>query len=129
MYTGFCKKVRFLVIHLFDGLILFLYKSFTACILNKTSPLPFGLSPIAQTCVIFLQDCTSFARGEVGTHIDRYRSLIMPLRFVRQLRTQMAQSLVLSVKFGAQRLAAVAARVPSSKGQSSSIRTLRISVR
>ena len=62
----------------------FPYKGVAACPLNNTSPLPFGLSPIAQTCVISLQDCTSFARGEVGTHIDRYRPLIMPLRFVRQ---------------------------------------------
>ena len=37
----------------------------------------------------------------------------VPLRFVRQLRTQTAQSLVLSVKLGARFLAAVAARVPS----------------
>ena len=39
----------------------------------------------------------------------------MPLRFVRQLRTQTAQSLVLSVKLGVRFLAAVAARVPSLK--------------
>ena len=62
----------------------FLYKSLTACTLNNTSPLPFGLSPIAQTCVISLSNYTSFARGEVGTHIDRGISLLMPLRFVRQ---------------------------------------------
>ena len=47
---------------------------------NATSPLPFGHSPIAQTCVISLQDLTSFARGEVGTRIDRDISLLMPLR-------------------------------------------------
>ena len=56
----------------------------SSCTLNNTSPLPFGLSPIAQTCVISLSNFTSFARGEVGTHIDRDISLIMPLRFVRQ---------------------------------------------
>ena len=38
-----------------------------------------------------------------------------------------AQSLVLFVKFGAHRLAAVAARVPSSKGQIPCISRLRIS--
>ena len=52
--------------------------------IKNTSPLPFGLSPIAQICAISLQNCTSFARGEVGTHIDRGISLLMPLRFVRQ---------------------------------------------
>ena len=62
----------------------FLYKNLMVRTLKNTSPLPFGLSPIAQTCIISLQDYTSFARGEVGTHIEKYRSLIMPLRFVRQ---------------------------------------------
>ena len=60
------------------------YKSLAACTLNNTSPLPFGLSPIAQTCTNSLLNYTSFARGEVGTHIEKYRPLIMPLRFVRQ---------------------------------------------
>ena len=39
----------------------------------------------------------------------------MPLRFVRQLRNNTAQSLVLSVKLGVRFLAVVAARVPSFK--------------
>ena len=56
----------------------------TAVNSKNTSPLPFGLSPIAQTCANSLSNYTSFARGEVGTHIDRDISLIMPLRFVRQ---------------------------------------------
>ena len=34
----------------------------------EASPLPFGLSPIAQTYANSLQNYTSFARGEVGTH-------------------------------------------------------------
>ena len=38
----------------------------------------------------------------------------MSLRFVRQLRNNTAQSLVLIVKFGAQRLAALRLGVPSS---------------
>ena len=62
-----------------------------------------------------------------GTHDDRVAgdntrcshnrdiSLIMSLRFVRQLRNNTAQSLVLSVKLGVRLLAAVAARVPSLK--------------
>ncbi len=49
----------------------------------------------------------ALSRGEVGTRIDKYRSLVMPLRFVRQLRTQTAQSLVLHVKLGAPFLAAL----------------------
>ena len=45
---------------------------------------------------------TSASRGTtLGTRIDRDIFLLMPLRFVRQLRNQTAQSLVLSVKLGA----------------------------
>ena len=83
---------------------------------------------IAQTRVIFLQNHTSFARGEVGTLIEKYRPLVMTLVHGRKKFT-LARSLVLIVKFGAHRLAAVAARVPASKRQSSSISTLRMSVR
>ena len=104
------------------------YKSLAACTLNNTSPLPFGLSPIAQTCVNSLQNYTSFARGEVGTHIDRYRSLIMPLVHGRKKST-LARSLVLFVKFGAHRLAAVAARVPSANRHIPFISTLKTSER
>ena len=46
----------------------------------------------------------------LGTRIDKYRALIMPLRFVRLLRNNTAQSLVLFVELGAQMPAAVAAR-------------------
>ena len=62
---------------------------------NKTSPLPFGHSPIAQNYAVILQSNTSFARGEIGTRIDRDNSLVMPPSFVRQLRNNTAQSLVL----------------------------------
>ena len=90
---------------------------------NVISPLPFGLwtsafahrnpprslwlqlvyqtgcltrrAHIAQIHVIFLLKQTSFARGEVGTRIDRDISLLMPLRFVRRLRNNTTQSLVL----------------------------------
>ena len=51
----------------------------------------------------------------LGTHIDRDISLVVPLRFVRQLRSNTAQSLVLIVEFGAQRLAALRLEVPSLK--------------
>ena len=54
----------------------------------------------------------------------------MPLRFVRQaVANNTAQSLVLIVEFGAQRLAAVAARITSSKSHSPLISTLRTSFR
>ena len=45
----------------------------------------------------------------IGTHIEKYRPLIMSLVHGRKKST-LARSLVLFVKFGAQRLAAVAAR-------------------
>ena len=51
----------------------------------------------------------------------------MSPRFVRRLRNNMAQSLVLIVLLGAYLLAAVAARVPSSKSHSPFIITLRTS--
>ena len=34
----------------------------------EASPLPFGLSPIAQTNAISLSNCASFTRGDVSTH-------------------------------------------------------------
>ena len=37
----------------------------------------------------------------LSTRIDKCRSLVMPPRFVRRLRNNTAQSLVLSVKLGA----------------------------
>ena len=42
-----------------------------------------------------LQDYPSFAGETVGTRIDKYRPLVISLRFVRQLRNNTAQSLVL----------------------------------
>ena len=70
----------------------------------------------------------SASRGAtLGTRIDRGISLIMPLRFVRQLHTQTAQSLVLPVKLGAPFSSRLAARVPSSNRQIPFISTLRIS--
>ena len=70
----------------------------------------------------------SASRGAtLSTRIDRDISPLVPLRFVRQLRTQTAQSLVLSVKLGVRFLAAVAARVPSSNQHIPFISSLRIS--
>ena len=74
IYASLYHKCNFPLPHVFP------YKSAGKNTLNATSPLPFGHSPIAQTCVISLQDLTSFARGEVGTRIDRDISLLMPLR-------------------------------------------------
>jgi len=51
----------------------------------------------------------------------------VPLRFVRQLHTQTAQSLVLPVKLGAPFSSRLAARVPSSNRHIPFISTLRIS--
>ncbi len=45
--------------------------------------------------VLSLQNCPSLAGKTGGTRIDKYRSLVMPPRFVRQLRNNTAQSLVL----------------------------------
>ena len=88
------------------------------------------VSPTAVPPLHTLREPTASAsRGAtLGTHIERYRPLIMPLVHGRKKST-LARSLVLFVKFGTHRLAAVAARVPSSKGQSSCISTLRIGVR
>ena len=50
----------------------------------------------------------SAPRGDtLGTRIDKYRPLVMSLRFVRRLRNNTAQSLVLFVKLGARYLAAL----------------------
>ena len=65
----------------------------------------------------------------LGARIDKYRSLIMPLRFVRQLRTQTAQSLVLSVKLDARYGHRLAIPVPSSKLHIPLISRLRKSIR
>ena len=43
---------------------------------------------------------TAWRGTTLSTRIDKCRSLIMPPRFVRQLRNNMAQSLVLFVKLG-----------------------------
>ena len=67
------------------------------------------VSPTAVPPLHTLREPTTSApRGAtLGSRIDRDISLLMPLRFVRQLRTQTAQSLVLSVKLGARFLAAL----------------------
>ena len=88
------------------------------------------VSPTAVPPLHTLRESTASAlRGAtLSTRIDRDISLIMPLRFVRQLRTQTAQSLVLFVKLGVRFLAAVAARVPSSKLHIQCTNNLRTSV-
>ena len=45
--------------------------------------------------VLSLQNNPSLAGKIVGTRIEKYRPLVMPPRFVRQLRNNTAQSLVL----------------------------------
>ena len=51
--------------------------------------------------VLSLQNYSSLVGKTGGTRIDKYRSLIMPPRFVRQAVANKAQSLVLSVLLGA----------------------------
>ena len=83
--------------------------------LNQTFPLPhvFPLPPF-PLCINLREPTASASRGAtLGARIDKYRLLIMPLRFVRQLRTQTAQSLVLSVKLDAPFSRRLAARVLS----------------
>ena len=65
-----------------------------------------------------MEPTTSAPRGAtLGARINKDISLLVPLRFVRQLRTQTAQSLVLSVKLDARFSRRPAARVPSANGQ------------
>ena len=54
-----------------------------------------GISPATQIWGNSLQDYPSFAGETIGTRIDRDNSLVMPPSFVRQLRNNTAQSLVL----------------------------------
>ena len=60
------------------------------------SPIPFPLCAMLEGT-----HGTAPQGATLGTRIDRDISLIMPLRFVRQLRNNTAQSLVLIVKLGA----------------------------
>ena len=89
------------------------------------------VSPIAVPPQHTLREPTASASrgGTLGTRIDRDIPLIMSLRFVRQLRTQTAQSLVLFVKLGAPFSRRLAARVPSAKLHIPFISTLRMSER
>ena len=56
--------------------------------------------PYCSNQLLSLHNKTSLAEGELGTHINKYRSLIMSLRFVCRLRNNTAQSLVLFIKLG-----------------------------
>ncbi len=94
--------------------------------LNKNFPLPHVFPP--PPFPLKREPTASAPRGDtLGTRINRYRPLVMPLRFVRRLRNNTAQSLVLSVKLGARFSRRLAARTPNR--QIPCIRTLRISVR
>ena len=74
-----------------------LYKSFAFKTLNATFPFPqvFSLSPfpLAREPTV-----TAWRGTTLGRDITNAISLIMPLRFVRRLRNNMAQPLVLYVK-------------------------------
>ena len=147
LYTRLASRRAFLVLHLNDAvwqleqsssqyrvftkIILFALQSTSSYTLKIEMPHLSGPRRYFihhSYKVLSLQNYPSLAGKTVGTHIDRYRSPIMPLRFVRQaVANNTAQSLVLIVEFGAQRLAAVAARVPSLKIHIPFISTLRTS--
>ena len=84
-------------------------------------PPPFPL------CINLREPTASALRGAtLGARIKKYRSSLMPLVHGRKKST-LARSLVLSVKLDARFLAAVAARVPSSKSHIPFISRLRTS--
>ena len=86
----------------------------------------FPLPPF-PLCTSLREPTASAPRGAtLGTRINRDIFLIMPLRFVRQLRTQTAQSLVLSVKLDARYGHRLAIPVPSAKLQIPCTSSLRI---
>ena len=67
--------------------------------LNASFPFPqvFSLSPFPLTRE---PTVTAWRGTTLSTRINKCRALIMPPRFVRRLRNNMAQSLVLFVKLG-----------------------------
>ena len=91
--------------------------------LNAIFPFPqvFSLSPfpLAREPTV-----TAWRGTTLGRDITCAISLIMPLRFVRRLRNNMAQSLVLYVKSDARYGRRLAAPIPSSKLHIPLIRTL-----
>ena len=89
----------------------------------------FSLSPF-PLCINLREPTASALRGAtLGARIDKYRSPVMPLRFVRQLRTQTAQSLVLSVKLDARYGHRLAIPIPSSNRHIQCTSRLRMSFR
>ena len=74
-------------------------QEFCATISDCDSPFPrvFSLLPFPLKRE---PTATAWRGTTLSTHIYWYRALIMPLRFVRRLRNNMAQSLVQIVKFG-----------------------------
>ena len=92
---------------------------------NATFPFPqvFSLLPFP----LKREPTTTAWRGTtLSTRINKCRSLIMPPRFVRRLRNNMAQSLVLIVKLGVRYGRRLAAPNPSSKSHIPFISTPRI---
>ena len=92
---------------------------------NATFPFPqvFSLSPfpLAREPTV-----TAWRGTTLGRDITNAISLIVPLRFVRRLRNNMAQSLVLYVKSDARYGRRLAAPNPSSKSHIPFISTPRI---
>ena len=93
--------------------------------MNATFPFPqvFSLSPFPLKRE---PTVTAWRGTTLGRDITHAISLIVPLRFVRRLRNNMAQSLVLFVKSDARYGRRLAAPIPSSKSHNPFISALRI---
>ena len=92
---------------------------------NATFPFPqvFSLSPFPLKKE---PTVTAWRGTTLGRDITHAISLIVPLRFMRRLRNNMAQSLVLYVKSDARYGRRLAAPIPSSKSHNPFISALRI---
>ena len=84
--------------------------------LNTIPPLSghAGISPTTRIRTIHYKSVRR-SRGRQRHSHNKYRPLIMPLRFVRQLRNNTAQSLVLFIKLGTYPLVALRLEVSSPK--------------
>ena len=113
-YMFFCSfYTRVYIVNIKLDCPLFPFRAFRY--IYRNFPLPHVCPQPPFPLFANLREPTASApRGDtLGSRIDRDISLIMPPSFVRRLRNNMAQSDGTTVKLGAPRLAAVAARVPS----------------
>ena len=87
-----------------------------------------GISPTTQTNVNSLQEKSPFAGETIGTHIEKYRPLVISLR-LRGATQQNATHSRSNRQVRRSYARRPAARVPSSKRHIPSISRLRMSVR